>query len=179
MGWLGVVGWKLPFRLHNRYRGKANRHTLIIRNWPAMFSSSPWSLRGIKGVQCRSTCPFTAQYHCVYITIKPLGCARYNQHLRLHMLPAQCTLKNHHLLCHSLPTSKTFEDSCYKVNAMNFEAENYFPKFQSLKQPVSHTSASLITSSRNMCWGIDWVTGLSANKGTKLLTSWLTYFIND
>lgn len=50
MGRLGVVGLKLPFRLHNRYRGKANRHPLIIRYWPAMFSSSPWSLQGIKGL---------------------------------------------------------------------------------------------------------------------------------
>jgi len=93
MGRLGVVGLKLPFRLHNRYRGKANRHPLIIRYWPAMFSSSPWSLQGIKGVECRSTCPFTAQYCSVYITIKPLDCVRDNLHLRLNILPAQYILR--------------------------------------------------------------------------------------
>jgi hypothetical protein len=137
MGRLGVVGLKLPFRLHNRYRGKANRHPLIIRNWPAMFSSSPWSLRGIKGVECISTYPFTAQYRCVYITIKPLGSARVSLHLRLNSLPAQ----------HILRITISFVINCKPSNSLrNLDVKSALwiakqiiisPSFQSLRLPVS------------------------------------------
>ena len=137
MGRLGVVGLKLPFRLHSRYRGKANRHPLIIRYWPAMFSSSPWSLRGIKGVECRSTCPFTAQYRCFYITIKPVDCVRDNLHLRLHSLPAQYILRITVSFVINCKPSDSLRSLVVKSTLWICEAQNSFPKFHSLSLPIS------------------------------------------
>jgi len=160
-GRLGVVGLKLPFRLHNRYRGKANRHPLIIRYWPAMFSSSPWSLQGIKGVECRSTCPFTARYRSVYITIKPLDCARDNLHLRLNSLPAQYILRIAISFVINCKTFRLFEESCCKVNFMNCDAKKYFPQVSvSLGYLSPVWLVHLITSSHT-CWTIDKATGRS------------------